>query len=439
MKNKLQNRKSVNLISLGCAKNLVDSEILLGGINQTNLDIVKNPEEADTIIVNTCGFLDIAREESVNTILEAAELKNSGNLQELVVMGCLSERYPNEIKEEIPEIDRIFGSNDHRQIVSFLTGKDFSRDDPLFFRSLMTPKHYAYIKIAEGCDNGCTFCSIPIMRGLQKSRTIPAIMEEAERLAKNGTKELIVIAQDSTSYGYDLDEKVYLSDLIRELNTVENIDWIRIHYAHPAFLSQKIINAIAESDKVCNYLDMPIQHAADDILKSMRRDSTQNSIRNRISRLRDAVPEIAIRTTLIVGYPGETEDHFESLKSFIEEIKFDRLGIFTYSEEEGTAASALEDSIPRKVKDERKNSLQDLQQDISLEKNELFIGKKLKVVIDKSSEKVSVGRTEFDSPEIDNIVHVQGEAEVGSFVNVKIKKVNEYELIGEIVKPLADD
>ena len=214
MKNIPQKRKSVNLISLGCAKNLVDSEILLGGINQTNLDIVKNPEDADTIIVNTCGFLDIAREESVNTILEAAELKNTGNLQELVVMGCLSERYPNEIKEEIPEIDRIFGSNDHRQIVSFLTGKEFSRDDPSFFRSLMTPKHYAYIKIAEGCNNGCTFCSIPIMRGLQKSRTIPAIMEEAERLAQNGTKELLVIAQDSTSYGYDLNEKVYLSDLI---------------------------------------------------------------------------------------------------------------------------------------------------------------------------------------------------------------------------------
>jgi len=434
MKNKLQNRKSVNLISLGCAKNLVDSEILLGGINQTNLDIVKNPKDADTIIVNTCGFLDIAREESVNTILEAAELKNTGNLQELVVMGCLSERYPNEIKEEIPEIDRIFGSNDHRQIVSFLTGKDFSRDDPLFFRSLMTPKHYAYIKIAEGCDNGCTFCSIPIMRGLQKSRTIPAIMEEAERLAKNGTKELLVIAQDSTSYGYDLNEKVYLSDLIRELNTIKEIDWIRIHYAHPAYLSQKIIDAIAESDKVCNYLDMPIQHAADDILKSMRRDSSQKSIRNRISRLRNAVPDIALRTTLIVGYPGETEDHFQSLKNFIEEIKFDRLGIFTYSEEEGTAAAGLEDNVPREVKDERKNSLQDLQQDISLEKNELFIGKELKVIIDKSTEKVSVGRTEFDSPEIDNIVHVKGEAEVGSFSNVKIQEVNEYELIGEIIK-----
>ena len=434
MKNIPQKRKSVNLISLGCAKNLVDSEILLGGINQTNLDIVKNPEEADTIIVNTCGFLDIAREESVNTILEAAELKNTGNLQELVVMGCLSERYPNEIKEEIPEIDRIFGSNDHRQIVSFLTGKDFSRDDPLFFRSLMTPKHYAYIKIAEGCDNGCTFCSIPLMRGLQKSRTIPAIMEEAERLAKNGTKELIIIAQDSTSYGYDLAERVYLSDLIKELNTIRDINWIRIHYAHPAFLSQKIINAIAESDKVCNYLDMPIQHAADDILKSMRRDSTQNSIRNRISRLRSAVPEIAIRTTLIVGYPGETEEHFESLKSFIEEIKFDRLGIFTYSEEEGTSAAVLEDNVPRKVKDKRKNSLQDLQQDISFEKNELFIGKEIKVIIDKSTEKVSVGRTEFDSPEIDNIVHVKGEVEIGSFANVKINEVNEYELIGEIVK-----
>ncbi len=434
MKNKFQNRKSINLISLGCAKNLVDSEILLGGINQTNLDIVKDPEDADTIIVNTCGFLDIAREESVNTILEAAELKNTGNLQELVVMGCLSERYPNEIKEEIPEIDRIFGSNDHRQIVSFLTGKDFSRDDPLFFRSLMTPKHYAYIKIAEGCNNGCTFCSIPIMRGLQKSRTIPAIMEEAERLAKNGTKELLVIAQDSTSYGYDLNEKVYLSDLIRELNTIKDVDWIRIHYAHPAYLSQKIIDAIAESDKVCNYLDMPIQHAADDILKSMRRDSSQKSIRNRISRLRNAVPDIALRTTLIVGYPGETEDHFQSLKNFIEEIKFDRLGIFTYSEEEGTAAAGLEDNVPREVKDERKNSLQDLQQDISLEKNELFIGKELKVIIDKSTEKVSVGRTEFDSPEIDNIVHVKGEAEVGSFSNVKIQEVNEYELIGEIIK-----
>ena len=370
-----KNKKNVNLISLGCAKNMVDSEILLGGLNQTNLKIVKNPEEADTIIINTCGFLDIAREESVNTILEAADLKNTGILKELVVMGCLSERYPNEIKEEIPEIDRIFGSNDHKQIVSFLTGKDFSKDDPLFFRSLMTPNHYAYIKIAEGCDNGCSFCSIPIMRGLQKSRTIPAIMEEAEKLANNGTKELLVIAQDSTSYGWDLERKVYLSDLLKELNTIEGIDWIRIHYAHPAHLSQRIIDAMAECDKVCNYLDMPIQHAADEILKSMRRGLGQDGIRNRITRLRDAIPDIALRTTLIVGYPGETEEHFQSLKNFIEEIKFERLGIFTYSEEEGTAASELKDDVARDIKDYRKNLLQDIQQDISFEKNESFIGK----------------------------------------------------------------
>ena len=428
-------KKMVNLISLGCAKNLVDSEVLLGGLKQTNMEITKNPEDAETIIVNTCGFLDIAREESVNTILEAAELKKTGNLNELVVMGCLSERYPNEIKQEIPEIDRIFGSNDHQQIVSFLTGKEFSRDDPLFFRSLMTPNHYAYIKIAEGCDNGCTFCSIPLMRGLQKSRTISDIMAEAEKLAKNGTKELLVIAQDSTSYGWDLDTKVYLSDLIRELNTIEDIEWIRIHYAHPAHLSQRIIDSISECGKVCQYLDMPIQHAADDILKSMRRGLGQEGIRNRISRLREAVPRLALRTTLIVGYPGETDDHFESVKAFVEEIRFDRLGIFTYSEEEGTVAAQLKDDVARKVKDERKNSLQDIQQDISLEKNQSFIGEELKVIIDKSSENVSVGRTEFDSPEIDNIVHIKGKAEVGNFVNVKIQEANEYELIGKIAKP----
>ena len=436
MKNTVnEKKKMVNLISLGCAKNLVDSEVLLGGLKQTNMEITKSPEDAETIIVNTCGFLDIAREESINTILEAAELKKTGNLKELVVMGCLSERYPNEIKQEIPEIDRIFGSNDHQQIVSFLTGKEFSRDDPLFFRSLMTPNHYAYIKIAEGCDNGCTFCSIPLMRGLQKSRTISDIMAEAEKLAKNGTKELLVIAQDSTSYGWDLDTKVYLSDLIRELNTIEDIEWIRIHYAHPAHLSQRIIDSISECGKVCQYLDMPIQHAADDILKSMRRGLGQEGIRNRISRLREAVPRLALRTTLIVGYPGETDDHFESVKDFVEEIRFDRLGIFTYSEEEGTVAAQLKDNVARKVKDERKNSLQDIQQDISLEKNQSFIGEELKVIIDKSSENVSVGRTEFDSPEIDNIVHIKGKAEVGNFVNVKIQEANEYELIGKIAKP----
>ena len=425
--------KVVNLISLGCAKNLVDSEILLGGINKSELTITKNPEEADTIIVNTCGFLDIAREESVDTILQAAELKKTGKLSELVVMGCLSERYPEEVAAEIPEIDRIFGSNDHRQIISFLTGKDFAKDDPMFFRSLMTPNHYAYIKIAEGCDNACSFCSIPIMRGLQKSRSIPAIMDEATRLANNGTKELLVIAQDSTSYGWDLEKKVYLSDLLKELNTIDEIEWIRVHYAHPAHLSQRIIDAIADCDKVCNYLDMPVQHASDDILKSMKRGLNQEGIRNRISRLRSAVPNIAIRTTLIVGYPGETEAHFNELYSFVEEMQFDRLGAFTYSEEEGTTAEVLEDNVSRETKNERKNKIVELQHGISLEKNEAFVGKTMKVLVDQCENDIGVGRTEFDSPEIDNIVQIKGKVKKGEFVNVKIEKVNEFELIG---KPL---
>ena len=429
----MSKKKTLNLISLGCAKNLVDSEILLGGLQQTDVSITANPEEADTIVVNTCGFLDIAREESVETILQAAEMKKTGSLKELVVMGCLSERYPEELKKEIPEVDRIFGSNDHRQIVSFLTGQEYAKDDPLFFRSLMTPSHYAYLKIAEGCDNGCSFCSIPLMRGLQKSRTIPAIMEEAERLAANGTRELLVIAQDTTSYGWDLEKKVYLSDLLRELNTIKDMDWIRIHYAHPAHLSKRTIDALAECDRVCNYLDMPIQHAADELLNSMRRGLGQDGIRDRISRLREAIPEIALRTTLIVGYPGETEEHFNTLRDFVEEIRFDRLGIFTYSEEDGTLAADLDDSVPRQVKDDRKNQLLEIQHDISLDKNESFIGKTLKVLVDESGEDVSVGRTEYDSPEIDNIVHIKGKAVKGTFIDVMIESANEYELLGKIV------
>jgi len=425
--------KKVNIISLGCAKNLVDSEILLGGLNKSDLVITKQPEDAESIIINTCGFLDIAREESIDTILQAAELKKTGNLKELVVMGCLSERFPDEISKEIPEVDRIFGSNDHRQIVSFITGKDYSKDDPLFFRSLMTPNHYSYIKIAEGCDNGCSFCSIPIMRGLQKSRTISAIMEEAERLANNGTKELLVIAQDSTSYGWDLPEKVYLSDLLNSLNTIDNIDWIRLHYAHPAHLSQRIIDSLALSEKVCKYIDMPVQHASDSVLKSMKRGLNQKGIRDRINRLRKAIPDIAIRTTLIVGYPGETEEDFKTLYDFVEDVKFDRLGVFTYSEEEGTGAALLNDDVPEEIKNKRKNDIIELQHDISLNRNESFIGKTLKVLVDESEKNIGVGRTEFDSPEIDNIVNIKGDVSKGSFVNIKIDSVNEYELIGSPV------
>ena len=425
--------KVVNIISLGCAKNLVDSEILLGGLHKSDIAVTDNPENADTIIINTCGFLDIAREESIDTILQAAELKKTGRPSELVVMGCLSERYPEELTSEVPDIDQIFGSNDHRQIISFLTGKDFSKDDPLFFRSLMTPNHYAYIKIAEGCDNGCSFCSIPIMRGLQKSRTIPAIMDEAIRLAENGTKELLVIAQDSTSYGWDLDQKVYLSDLLKNLNRVDGIEWIRVHYAHPAHLSQRIIDSIADSDKVCNYLDMPVQHASDNILKSMKRGLNQQGIRDRINRLRDASPGIAIRTTLIVGYPGETEEDFTELFNFVKDIRFDRLGVFTYSEEEGTSAAHLDDNIPQEVKNDRKNQIIELQHDISLARNESFIGKNIRVLVDQTENNIGVGRTEYDSPEIDNIVQIEGKVSRGQFVNIIVNDANEYELIGKPV------
>jgi ribosomal protein S12 methylthiotransferase len=425
-------KQKLNLISLGCAKALVDSELLLGNLQSEDFTITKEPQEADTIVINTCGFLNIAREESIETILQASELKTTGNLKQLVVMGCLSERYPEELSKEIPEVDRFFGSNDHKQIISFLTGKDYAKEDPLFYRSLMTPSHYAYIKIAEGCDNGCSFCSIPIMRGIQKSRTIDSIIWEAEKLVENGVKELLIIAQDSTSYGWDLKPKVYLNDLIQSLNNL-NVDWIRLHYAHPAHLSQRIIEELANSDKVCSYLDMPIQHSSDKILKSMRRGLGQKGIRDRINSLRKSVSDIRIRTTLIVGYPGEEDEDFKQLYDFVDEMKFDRLGVFTYSEEEGTLAENMDDSVPNKIKDERKSIIMDLQANISANKNEKMVGKTYKVLVDKCGETVSVGRTEYDSPEIDNIVQIKSPVKKGEFVNVKIESSNEFELIGSPV------
>ena len=426
------NKQKLNMISLGCAKALVDSEILLGGLERENFEITQEPEDADTIVVNTCGFLDIAREESIETILQAAKLKETGKLKQLVVMGCLSERYPESLSKEIPEVDRFFGSKDHKQIASFLTGKDFTKDDPLFYRSLLTPNHYAYLKIAEGCDNGCSFCSIPIMRGLQKSRNIDSIMWEAEKLLENGVKELLVIAQDSTSYGWDLKPKKYLSDLINSIDRL-GFDWVRLHYAHPAHLSKRIIEAMANAKNMCQYLDMPIQHASNKILKSMRRGLGQSGIRDRIIQLREAIPNIRIRTTLIVGYPDESDDDFNTLYNFIEEMEFDRLGVFTYSEEEGTLAEALEDNVPQELKNERKDQILDLQASISSEKNHLMVGNTYKVLVDKTGDSVSVGRTEFDSPEIDNIVHIKKSVPNGEFINVKVESSNEFELIASPV------
>ena len=422
-------KQKLNFISLGCAKALVDSEKLIGALKNTNYDITDNPEEADTMVINTCGFIDMARQESIDTILQAAELKKKGTLNKLVVMGCLSERYPKELSKDIPEVDYFFGSNDHVKIMQLLTGKEFSQDDPIFLRSILTPQHYAYIKIAEGCDNGCSFCSIPIMRGLQKSRSIDSIIWEAEKLSDQGVKELLIIAQDTTSYGWDLKPKQYLNNLVEELDSLD-FEWIRIHYAHPAHLSKKIIQSIANANNFCSYLDMPIQHASDPILKSMRRGLNAEGIKKRIQLLRDAIQDIKIRTTLIVGYPGETDEDFEKLCSFIEEVRFDRLGVFTYSEEEGTLAEALKDDIPQAVKNDRKAKIMDLQANISNENNQLMIGKELRVLVDDAGEKHSVGRTEFDSPEIDNIVNIDAKLEVGQFYNVKIQSANEFELIG---------
>ena len=424
-----QSSKKLNFVSLGCAKALVDSELLLGGLKNENFIITKEPKEADTILINTCGFLDIARQESIDTILQACELKKTGSLKQLIVMGCLSERYPDQLSKEIPEVDQFFGSNDHKQIITFITGKDYTKQDPLYFRSLMTPNHYAYIKIAEGCDNGCSFCSIPIMRGLQKSRPIDSILWEAEKLVESGVKELLIIAQDSTSYGWDLNPKVYLNELIPSLDSL-GFEWIRLHYAHPAHLSKKIIDALAESKNFCNYLDMPIQHGSDRILKSMRRGLGQEGIRKKINDLRKMIPNIRIRTTLIVGYPNETENDFKELYDFIDEMQFDRLGVFTYSEEEGTLAEKLDDNVPNELKNERKSIIMDLQANISAEKNEKMIGKTYKVLVDECGDTVSVARTEYDSPEIDNIVHIKSPIQKGKFVNIKVDSSNEFELIG---------
>lgn len=430
MENK--NPKKVSLISLGCAKNLVDSEVLLGGLKHEKFSIISEPSESDIIIINTCGFLDSAREESVDTILEAGELRKSGQVEKLIVMGCFSERYGTELISELPEVDQFFGTSDHAKILSYLTGRPHSKEDPDFYRSLLTPNHYAYLKIAEGCDNGCSFCSIPLMRGLQKSQPLEWNIRQAELLAARGVKEILVIAQDTTSYGWDLQPKSTLHELISHLNNVQGLDWIRLHYAHPAHLHRDMISQFGRLERLVPYIDMPVQHGSDEILKSMRRGLNRDGIKKRIDALRRSCPEIAIRTSIIVGYPGETDADFEQLYKLVEEIEFDRLGVFTYSEEDGThAAAALKDDIPTQVKYDRMDAIMMLQQDISLMKNEKLIGTIEKVIVDRNSEDGdSIGRTFRDSPEIDNLVVIKGTHPIGEFLNVRITNVSEYELIG---------
>jgi len=351
------------------------------------------------------------------------------------VMGCFSERYDNELRKELPEVDEFFGTSDHAEILAYLTGKPHDKLNPDYFRSLLTPNHYAYLKIAEGCDNGCSFCSIPLMRGLQKSQPLEWNVRQATELARRGVKELLVIAQDSTSYGWDLQPRSSLHELMDHLDQVPGLEWIRLHYAHPAHLHREMIKRFGELEKLVPYIDIPVQHASDRILKSMRRGLNSDGIRRRLDRLREVNPDIVLRTSIIVGYPGETEEDFNLLYKFIEEMEFDRLGVFTYSEEEGThAAIDMKDDIPTQVKYDRMDAIMMLQQDISLMKNEKLIGRREKIIIDRHTEDGnSLGRTYRDSPEVDNIVLVQGEHPVGEFLDVRFTGASEYELTAEPV------
>ena len=425
--------KNINLISLGCAKNLVDSEILLGGLKKTNFNIVENSKNADIVIVNTCGFLDTARDESVDVILEAGNLKSKGDIKKLVVMGCFSERYDNELRKEIPEVDAFFGTNDHAKIISYLTSDPHVKSDPDYYRSLLTPKHYAYLKITEGCDNGCSFCSIPLMRGLQISRSPESIIDEAKLLGERGVKEIIIIGQDTTSYGWDLKPKASLHNLIEKLDEVQTYHWLRLHYAHPAHLHRKMISHFGKLNKLLPYIDMPIQHGSTKLLKSMRRGLGKDGILRRIDNLRKACPEITLRTSVIVGYPGETDKEFKELYDLVQEVEFDRLGVFTYSEEEGTvAAEKLKDDIPKQVKYDRMDQIMLLQQDISYEKNKKLVGTKQKVIVDQNLDSnESLGRSFRDSPEVDNIFRINGIHPIGEFVDTKVISASEYEIICE--------
>lgn len=423
----------IHIVTLGCPKNLVDSEIIKGGLLENNFAWTDNPEDADKIIINTCGFLDVAREESVDTILEMAELKRSGSLKELIVAGCMSQRYPDELKTELPEVDKFFGANAMKQILEYLSGKRFLAYDPVVWRQIMTPRHYAYLKIAEGCDNVCSFCAIPAMRGKQVSRTIDDILRETNLLQQRGVKELLVIAQDTTTYGWDLNPRFSLTDLLKELDRVDGIEWIRLHYTHPSHFGPTLLPFLKDANKVIPYLDMPVQHINSRMLKLMKRGLDGDGIRKLLSHVRTEIPDIILRTTLIVGFPGETRDEFEELLDFVKETRFDRLGVFTYSEEEGTSAADLKNDVPQEEKERRLAEIMGAQQVISLENNEALIGAEQIVLMDVYDQEndESIGRTFRDSPEIDNQIIVRGKLKTGEFHRIRITDAFEYDLIGE--------
>ncbi|MEA3288233.1 MAG: 30S ribosomal protein S12 methylthiotransferase RimO [Candidatus Marinimicrobia bacterium] len=428
-------KKKVRIISLGCVKNTVDSEIIAGGLEAAGIELVDEAEAANTILINTCGFIGDAKEESVEVILDAAQLKTEGQLEELLVAGCLSARYKDELTKEIPEVDQFFVTEDFRNIFDHIAAKPHLADDPDHRRKLMTPRHYAYLKISEGCDNVCSFCAIPLMRGGQRSRSIDSLIAEANSLVARGVKELIVIAQDSTTYGWDLSPKRYLHELLSELDQVTGLEWIRLHYTHPSHFSRKLIPVLKNAKKIVPYLDIPIQHAASNMLTAMKRGLDADGLRRLLLDLRKEIPNLRLRTSVIVGFPGETEADFEELLDFLEEIEFDRLGVFTYSEEEDTSAAQLEDDVPHEVKVDRMDAVMDLQHGISFSKNQKLVGKEIEVIIDApdpENEDQMLGRTIWDAPDIDQIVYVESKFELGSIVKLKIIDAGPYELYGTV-------
>ncbi|MDR2283204.1 MAG: 30S ribosomal protein S12 methylthiotransferase RimO [Sphingobacterium sp.] len=428
----------VNVVTLGCSKNIHDSEVLMGQLKGNQIDVVhesNNIQANDIVVINTCGFIDNAKQESIDTILQFSELKDQGKINKVIVTGCLSERYKPELQTEIPNIDAYFGTNDLPDLLSSI-GADY-RHELLGERLLTTPSHFSYFKIAEGCNRPCSFCAIPLMRGKHVSKSIDDLVKEAKFLASNGTKELILIAQDLTYYGLDIYGKRNLSDLLRHLSDVEGIDWIRLQYAYPSGFPMDILDAMNERSNICNYLDMPLQHITDNMLTSMRRGTTKQKQIDLVNRIRDKVPDIALRTTLICGYPGETEQDFEEMLAWVESTRFDRLGCFTYSHEEKTHAHNLEDNVPEEVKQERVDAIMEVQQGISYDINQSKVGNTYKVLVDRIDGDYYIGRTEYDSPEVDNEVIIAAKdnyLRIGDFVNVAIERAEDFDLYGSVVK-----
>ena len=435
MKTKTLKKDKVNIITLGCSKNMVDSEVLSGQLLANDISVVHENKKLDhnIVVVNTCGFIEKAKEESINTILEQVELKRKGKLDKVYVTGCLSERYKQNLEAEIPEVDAYFGTMELPLIL-----KQFEADykvELIGERLLATPQHYAYLKISEGCNRTCSFCAIPLMRGQHVSRPMEELVKEAESLVRKGVKEIMLIAQELTYYGLDIYKKRMLPDLLNKLADVKGLVWIRLHYAYPSKFPLEILDVMKERDNICNYLDMPLQHAANNMLKAMKRNITREEMEELTASIREKVPGICLRTTLIAGFPGETLDDVQELKEFLQRQRFDRVGIFTYSHEEGTSGFALTDDVPAEEKEKRAQEIMELQQEISFELNQEKIGKTFKTIIDKKEAGRYLGRTEFDSVEVDNevVIHSSKKLPIGEFVHVKITKAFDYDLEGEII------